>query len=109
MSTELGSRAEQLVVKLLQSQGHVILAKNWKTRWCEIDIISRYKGVLFFIEVKYRSSDVWGGGLSYITERKIEQMRFSAENWLHMNKWRGECTLLAAEVNADNAITLVEV
>lgn len=108
-TTNIGKEAEDSVAIFLQSKRHVIQSKNWRTRWCEIDIVSTYKRTVYFTEVKYRGSQVWGSGFDYITPAKLRQMRLSAEFWLHDNKWAGRSQLLAAEVDAEGNITLIEV
>lgn len=107
-TTEAGREAEALVAEYLERKKHKILSKNWRTRWCEIDVVSTCKQTVYFTEVKYRSSDYWGGGLEYITPKKLKQMRFAAEFWLHSNKWTGQSVLQACEVDFDRNINLIE-
>ena len=108
-TTSRGKHAEELVAKHLQSDGHTVVEVNWRTRWCEIDIVSTKDGVVYFTEVKYRGSSSWGDGLEYITKKKLRQMRFAAEFWLHNHKWKGESQLLAASVDSMDDIEIVEV
>ena len=107
-TTSTGRDAEQTVANYLVAQGHEIIAQNWRTRWCEIDIVSKKKKCVYFTEVKYRSSSNWGGGLEYITPKKLKQMRFSTEFWLHENNWRGQVILQAVEVDKEDKINLIE-
>jgi uncharacterized protein (TIGR00252 family) len=79
MSTKLGRQAEQAVCNWLIRQSFEIIATNWRTRYCEIDIIAKRSNKLYFVEVKYRGSSRFGGGLEYITPRKQNQMAFSAD------------------------------
>lgn len=76
---QLGDEAEELVTHHLESIGHKIVARNWRTRYCEIDIISAHKDTLYFTEVKYRKNDLGGGGIGAITPKKYQQMTFAAE------------------------------
>jgi len=76
---DAGKRGEDAAAKHLEGLGHRIVARNWKTKWCEIDIVSQLDGVLYFVEVKYRRT---GGGLDAITPAKQKQMRFAAEMYL---------------------------
>lgn len=108
-STDTGRQAEQLVADLLKKQGHKIDEMNWRTRWCEIDIVSKTKDTVYFTEVKFRSSDAWGDGFSYITPTKLKQMKFSAELWLSNHKWEDECVLQAASVDVTGRIEIVEI
>jgi uncharacterized protein (TIGR00252 family) len=86
MSTETGQLAEQAAAKYLKKQGYQILEKNWRTRWCEIDIIAQKNHVVYFVEVKYRANERHGSGMDYITPQKLQQMQFAAELWLSHNQ-----------------------
>lgn len=79
----VGGEAEEQAVKYLQQNGYEILSRNWRTKWCEIDIVAQKNGQLYFVEVKYRSTHNQGDGLSYVTAAKQRQMRYAAEFWLH--------------------------
>jgi len=107
-TTSIGREAEESVADLLRSKGHKIVAMNWRTRWCEIDVISKDKKCVYFTEVKYRSSDAWGSGFDYIGQKKLQQMRFAAEFWIAEHKWKKESILQAAEVNAERDVELIE-
>ena len=82
---ELGDRAEDVVAEYLQKNGHEIVARNWKTKFCEIDIVSQKDDTTYFTEVKYRKNAAHGDGLAAITPKKQRQMRFAAE--LYMQKY----------------------
>jgi uncharacterized protein (TIGR00252 family) len=96
MSTEIGRRAEQAAADYLRAKGYEILAQNWRTRWCEIDLIVSKRRVVYFVEVKYRGNAAQGSGLDYITSRKLEQMHFAAEFWLARNQTAATDYRLAA-------------
>ncbi len=93
-----GDRGETAVCEYLKESGHEIIARNWKNKFCEIDVISKFNGVLCFTEVKYRRT---GGGLDAIDNKKLEQMRFAAELYMSQNGG-GAAILAAAEVSGDN-------
>ena len=76
---QIGDKGEQAAADWLAADGHEIVARNWRTRYCEIDIISMKDDVLYFTEVKYRKNDDFGDGLAAITVKKQRQMRFAAE------------------------------
>ncbi|MCL2280357.1 ribonuclease HII [Candidatus Saccharibacteria bacterium] len=80
-----GRIAENVAADYLQSHGHQIIAQNWKTKFCEIDIISEHRKILYFTEVKYRENIRHGDGLSAITPKKLKSMRFAAEFYLNQN------------------------
>ena len=78
-NVEAGRKGEEAAARYLAAHGHKILARNWKTKWCEIDIVSEKDDTLYFTEVKYRKD---GSGLDAITPAKQKQMRFAAELFL---------------------------
>ena len=100
---QIGDKGEQAAADWLTADGHEIVARNWRTRYCEIDIGSVKGKVLYFTEVKYRKNDDFGDGLAAITAKKQRQMRFAAELFLAD---KPECSgmaakLLAASVSGD--------
>ena len=109
-TTETGRAAEDAAAKYLEASGFRILTRNWRTRRCEIDIIAAKGHVLYFIEVKYRSSEQQGDGLTYITNRKLRQMQFAAEYWVARHQWHGDFRLLASNVaGSGRKVSLVEI
>ena len=76
---DIGNAGEQAAADQLVADGHEIIVRNWRTRYCEIDIVSLKDDTLHFTEVKYRKNDNFGGGLAAITAKKQRQMRFAAE------------------------------
>ncbi len=99
---EIGRRAEAVAADFLRHKGCDIVEQNWRTRWCEIDVIAVRANVVYFCEVKYRRTNIAGSGLEYITPKKLQQMRFAAESWVHVHGWQGEYQLCAIEVSGAN-------
>lgn len=81
----LGGIAEEEVADFLEASGHEIIARNYKTKLYEIDIISTKEQTIYFTEVKYRKSQARGTSLEQITSQKLKQMTFAAESFLHSN------------------------
>jgi Holliday junction resolvase-like predicted endonuclease len=109
LTTKIGQKAEKHIAEVLQKDGFKILALNWKTKICEIDIVAMKNGVVYFVEVKYRSSETQGRGFEYITPAKLRKVHFAAEVWAQQNKWSGDYRILAAEVSDDAVPKIVEV
>jgi ribonuclease HII len=91
----IGRQAEKVAVQYLVEVGHKIIAQNWRTRQCEIDIISIYQRTIFFTEVKYRQSASHGDGLAAITPQKLSRMRFAAKLWAKQHLARANLRLSA--------------
>lgn len=98
-----GEHAEAMTAEYLRRQGFTIIDRNWKTKWCEIDIIASKTGVVHFIEVKYRKNDTGGTGLAAITPKKLRQMKFAAELWL-AGKDIQQAVLSAVEVSGNEFV-----
>lgn len=105
---DTGRKAEAAAAAFLVRKGCIIVAQNWRTPRCEIDIIAERGGVMFLCEVKYRRTNNSGSGIEYITPQKVRQMQFAAQTWVHVHSWQGEYQLCAIEVSgADFRITNV--
>ena len=87
----------------VRRENHEILARNWRTRWCEIDIVSKKGEKYYFTEVKFRKTADFGGGEAAISNKKIEQMKFAAEFFAHKNNLENvEMQLLGAIVEGED-------
>lgn len=95
-TTKTGNLAETEAAQYLETNGHQVLARNWRTRFCEIDIVSLYKDTIYFTEVKYRKEAKYGNGLDAITPKKLKQMKFAAEYYVEVNKMNNFNQTLAA-------------
>lgn len=58
---EFGRNAEERACDLLRAMGYRIVARNWRSRRGEIDVVARDGDVLVFIEVKARMGRGYGG------------------------------------------------
>ena len=109
-TTDVGRAAEQAVAEELVRQGFRIFQMNWRTKYCEVDIIAGKDRVVWFIEVKYRATTKFGDGLEYIGPQKLQHMYRAAEIWTAGHGWSGEYTLGAVAVTADNVVgELIEI
>ena len=80
-----GQAGEQLAVDYLIARGFALLGRNYRTKFGEIDIIAKRKGVVYFIEVKARG---WGSlidPLEAVTPAKAKRLRRVAEHYLLKN------------------------
>ena len=100
---QLGDRGEQVVVGYLEASGHEIVARNYKTKLFEVDIISRKNEVLYFTEVKYRSDHDFGEALDFIDKKKQQKMHLAVEGFMatHPEYADFRPTLAVAAVDKD--------
>ena len=80
MSTETGRAAEEAAAKYLEKLEFEILARNWRNRWCEIDIVARRRNLVAFIEVKARAK--LEDAAYAVTTRQQARIIEAAQAWL---------------------------
>jgi putative endonuclease len=74
---QLGILGENAACEELQARGYAILARRYRTRYGEIDIVARDGDVTVFIEVKTRDGTDFGDGAAAVTvwkQRRISRM-----------------------------------
>ncbi len=76
---DFGNRGEDIAARYLKDQGYKIIARNFRIRGGEIDIIAVDSDVLAFIEVKTRTSNQFGTGLEAIGYRKLKALIKTAQ------------------------------
>ncbi len=77
-----GGDAEEAAARFLERRGLAILARNYRTRLGEIDIVAREGAVLVFVEVRMRSDARYGGPLESITAAKRRRIVAAARQYL---------------------------
>ncbi len=79
---ELGKTGEDLAVAELERRGYAILARRYRTRHGEIDIVARDEETVVFVEVKARVSDECGSAAEAVTPRKQRRLASMAVDYL---------------------------
>ena len=78
----LGKLGEDLARAELQRRGYAIIARRYRTRCGEIDVIARHQGDIVFIEVKSREGSEFGGGAAAVTGWKQQRIARMATDFL---------------------------
>jgi putative endonuclease len=106
----LGKLGEELACDELQRRGYAILARRFRTRVGEIDIVARDGSSLVFVEVKARRTVRFGLPLEAIGYRKRRRMCAMAAEYLSRCRPRTRsCRFDVVSVRLDLATPLVEV
>ena len=95
-----GHDAEKVAADYLQRLGYEVLELNWKTRYCEIDIVAKKGKMIYFVEVKSRRDNSQGYGYEYVTPKKLRQMGFAAELWVSSHDFHGDYQLAVISIDA---------
>jgi len=78
----LGSRGEAVAAAWYQAAGYEVVARNWRCRDGELDLVVRRPGEIVFCEVKARTSDRFGLPAEAVTPSKQRRMRLVAAQFL---------------------------
>ena len=78
----LGKLGEELACAELQRRGYAILARRYRSRFGEIDIIARDGDTVVFVEVKARAGEEFGGAAAAVTGWKQRRMTQMAVDFL---------------------------
>lgn len=78
----LGDAGEQVAAEYLLERGYTILARNWRCRGGELDLVALDGSVLVFVEVRSRSTRTYGTAEESVDWRKQRQVRRVASFYL---------------------------
>lgn len=81
----LGGKGERLTAAYLKKRGYKIIEKNYRTPFSEVDLIALKGDLLVFIEVKTRTSELYGRPADAVDRKKREKYVKSAEYYLLNN------------------------
>ena len=93
-----GLEGGEKAAKYLKKQGYNIIAKNFLTRFGEIDIIGKKDGYICFVEVKTRRNTKYGVPINNVDYIKREKLTKLANYYL-----------VAKQINAFTRFDVVEV
>jgi putative endonuclease len=78
----LGRRGETLTATALEQRGFRIVARNWHCAEGEVDLIARYAGEWYFVEVRTRRGSSYGSPEQSINPRKLARMGAVAQRYI---------------------------
>lgn len=84
-----GNKGEELATNFLVERGYEIVARNYRYKHAEIDIIARLKNCLVFVEVKTRHSTAFGEPESFVNNHKAGKIMEGAEQFMIENQYHG--------------------
>jgi putative endonuclease len=101
---KLGQQGEDLAAQYLQAQGYRLIGANYRIRTGEIDLITREKETLVFVEVKSRKSQKFGNPLESIDQIKLQKLIKVALTYVREYNWSGpfRIDVIGIDWNAPN-------
>ena len=95
-----GIAAEELAARYLTDRGLRVVARNFRCRFGEVDLIMQDGDTLVFVEVRLRRSERFGGALASITHAKQRKLVATARFYLgglrHVPSCRFDAVVLDA-------------
>ncbi|MGE5227955.1 MAG: YraN family protein [Planctomycetaceae bacterium] len=81
-----GRAGEDAVAGLYERRGYAVVARNWRCRVGELDLVLAAGDTLVFCEVKTRRGSGFGGGYEAVDARKRRKLRAVADAFLQQTR-----------------------
>ncbi|MGZ5149548.1 MAG: YraN family protein [Burkholderiales bacterium] len=90
-----------MAAAFLEGQGLTILARNYRCRLGEIDLIARDREATVFVEVRSRASAAFGGAAASITAAKRQRLLKAARHYISRQRSVPQCRFDALLIEGD--------
>ena len=90
----------------LEKKGYQILARNYRTKYAEIDLIAKQGGALVFVEVRTKKGELFGSPEETLNQRKLKKLWRNALAYVKVKRWSGPYRIDAVCIvlNPDNTL-----
>ena len=116
----LGDTGESLAAQTLQDAGLAVVARNWRSRLGEIDIVAHESAPdftqggqtvpwLVVVEVRTRRGEAFGTARQSITPKKQRKLREMARDYVRQTGWSGPWRIDVVAVQMDGRGRLQQV
>jgi putative endonuclease len=96
-----GTEAEAMAAAFLEGCGMRVMARNYRCRFGEIDLVMRDGATTVFVEVRSRASAAFGGAAASITARKRARLVRAARHYLSRLRATPQCRFDALLIEGD--------
>lgn len=86
---QTGDIGENLAADYFVERGFRVVARNYRWKHAEIDLIVQRDDWLIFVEVKTRRSSAWGEPESFVDSAKRKLIYDAAEEYIYKTDWQG--------------------
>ena len=84
-----GGIGEKLAAEFLESKGFRVVARNYRWKNAEIDLIVQRENWLVFVEVKTRASNAYGEPEAFVSRDQCRQIYKAADEYIFSRDWQG--------------------
>lgn len=108
----VGNRGEDLALRFLEGLGYTLVARNWRCRAGELDLVVREQDCLVFVEVKTRLGEAAGRAQMAHSRAQSRRMLNAGEWFVGTHPefedltWR--CDLIAITFGRSNERPVIE-
>jgi putative endonuclease len=88
-----GNKGEDAAAERLQAEGYEILARNFRNKWGEVDIVAFRDARMVFVEVKTKTGDEYGEPWEMINKHKLKQVENMGHLWCQEFDYHGLCRI----------------
>lgn len=86
---DTGNKGEDIAAQYIVEHGYIILERNWRYKYWEVDIIASKKNKLHFFEIKTRTNERFGKPEESIRHDKMRSLKNAAEEYLYQHpEWK---------------------
>jgi len=86
---ETGVHGENLAAEFMAKKGFRVVARNYRWKRAEIDLIVQREDWLIFVEVKTRTSNAYGEPESFVSDYQRRLIYDAADDYIFRTNWRG--------------------
>ncbi|MEW6589815.1 MAG: YraN family protein [Pseudomonadota bacterium] len=101
LKSQIGRQAEAQAEAFLAAHGLVPVARNWRCRFGEIDLVMRDGATLVFVEVRSRRRSDFGGAAASVTAAKQHKLAAAARQYLAGLKTTPACRFDVVALEGD--------
>ncbi len=81
---QIGGSGEEVAARYLAARGYKVLARNYSTKWGELDLVVKMNDRIVFVEVKSKQGNRYGSPWEMVNRNKLERVR--RMGWLFLVK-----------------------
>ncbi len=101
-----GKQGEEMATRFLQEKGLTLVAKNYRHRRGEIDLVMRDRDTLVFVEVKLRRNANFGDPETFVDQSQAERIAEAADHYVHEMEWEGNIRFDIVAITLQPQITI---
>lgn len=105
---ETGRLGEEIALQFLLKKNYELITRNFSTRFGEIDLIMRDKGVIVFVEVKAKKGADFGTPEEMFTQSKKAQVKRMATVYLEGKEVACRIDMIAVVLDSQNEVVSVK-